>query len=68
MNNLNRPVLVRTKQNLFAGVITGEWIDNKDPKLWGYMVSFQPDVSIAIDAKRIVRFTDNDEVPWEIHA
>lgn len=66
MDNLNRPVLVKTKHDSFVGVITGEWIDNKNPELWGYMVSFHTGVSVAIDAKRIVKFTDNDEVPWVV--
>lgn len=58
-----RPVLVRTKHDLFHAQIAGEWTDNRSG-LSGPMVSVQPGVMFNIDWKRIVRFTDTDEIPW----
>lgn len=63
MQHMNRPVLVKTKHDLFNAKITGEWHD-KSGGSHGPMVSTQDGVSFAVDWKRIVKFTDNDEVLW----
>lgn len=56
----NRPVLVRTKRDLFHAVVCGEWSGDG---LSGPMVRTAGGGELAIDARRIVRFTDTDEIP-----
>jgi hypothetical protein len=61
---LGRPVLVRTKHDLFGAVISGQWHDAKSA-LAGPVVRNTSGNDIAVDWKRIVRFTDTDEIPFE---
>lgn len=61
--HIGRPVLFRTKHDVFRGKITGDWYDKSDGS-HGPMVSTQDNVSFAVDWKRIIRFTDTDEIPW----
>ena len=64
MIGFGRPVLVRTKHNLFGAVIAGEWHDKRSA-LAGPVVKKPGGTMIEIDWKRIVRYTDNDEIPWQ---
>lgn len=64
MIGFGRPVLVRTKHNLFGAVIAGEWHDKRSA-LAGPVVKTPGGTMIEIDWKRIVRYTDNDEIPWQ---
>jgi len=60
---LNRPVLVRTKHDLFGAIICGQWHDKKNA-LAGPLVRTPSGQDIPVDWKRIVRFTDTDEIPF----
>lgn len=62
-NHLGRPVLVRTKHDLFPAVISGVWEDKRHD-LSGPLVRVASGDNLEVDWKRIVRFTDNDEIPW----
>lgn len=64
MIGFGRPVLVRTKHNLFGAVIAGEWHDKRNA-LAGPIVKTPGGTMIDIDWKRIVRYTDTDEIPWQ---
>ena len=63
--HLGRPVLVRTKHDLFSAVISGVWED-KRYALSGPLVRVASGNNLAVDWKRIVRFIDNEEIPWGI--
>ena len=58
-----RPVLVRTKHGLFGAVIIGTWHDKRSG-LSGPLVNTPEGAAFNVDWKRIVRFTDTDEIPW----
>jgi hypothetical protein len=61
--DLGRPVRVRIKHDLLVGRITGWWEDAYGK---GPMVMLPSGRTIDIDAKRITRFDDTDELPiWE---
>ena len=60
-----RPVLVRTKHDLFGAVMSGQWHDKRSA-MAGPVVRTAHGEYINIDWKRIVRFTDTDEIPWQI--
>lgn len=64
MIGLGRPVLVRTKHDLFGAVIAGAWHDASSG-LGGPIVKTPSNETINVDWKRIVRYTDNDEIPWQ---
>jgi len=63
MIGYRRPVLVRTRHELFGGLIAGEWHE-KNTGLSGPIVKTPQGSEINVDWKRIVRFTDTDEIPW----
>ena len=58
-----RPVLVRAGDELFGGIIIGQWHDTKSA-VSGPVVRTPKGAEIDVDWKRIVRFTDTDEIPW----
>jgi hypothetical protein len=64
MIGLGRPVLVRTKHELFGAVISGAWVDTSNG-LGGPIVKLPSNETINVDWKRIVRYADNDEIPWQ---
>ena len=64
MIGFGRPVLVRTKHELFGAVINGAWHDTSNG-LGGPIVKVPSGETINVDWKRIVRYTDNDEIPWQ---
>jgi hypothetical protein len=57
-------VLVRTKHELFGAVIAGAWYDDKSG-LAGPIVKTPSGNTLDVDWKRIVRYTDTDEIPWQ---
>lgn len=63
MVGFKRPVLVRTKHNLFGATIAGEWYE-RNTGLSGPVVRTPDGILFNVDWKRIVRFTDTDEIPW----
>lgn len=63
MIGFKRPVMIRLKHDLFGGVIVGQWHDRK-AALAGPIVRTPNGAEIEVDWKRIVRFTDTDEIPW----
>lgn len=65
MIGFGRPVLVRTRHELFGGVIAGGWHD-KHSGLAGPVVRTPDGAFVNTDWKRIVRYTDTDEIPWQI--
>lgn len=64
MIGLGRPVLVRTKHELFGAVIAGAWYDTSSG-LGGPMVKLPSNETLNVDWKRIVRYADTDEIPWQ---
>lgn len=64
MIGFKRPVLVRTKHELFGATIAGEWHDRRSG-LSGPVVRTPHGAMFNIDWKRIVRYTDTDEIPWQ---
>lgn len=64
MIGLGRPVLVKTKHELFGAVIAGAWHDASSG-MSGPVVKTPSGNTIDVDWKRIVRYTDNDEIPWK---
>lgn len=64
MIGFGRPVLVRTKHDLFGAVIAGEWHDRRSA-MAGPIVKTPQGEELNIDWKRIVRYTDTDEIPWQ---
>lgn len=64
MIGFGRPVLVRTKHELFGATIAGTWHDKRSG-LAGPVVKTPAGNTLAVDWKRIVRYTDTDEIPWQ---
>lgn len=61
--DIGRPVRIRLRHDLFVGRVVGWW---EDAYGRGPSVMLPTGRTIDIDAKRITRFEDTDEMPtWE---